>query len=104
MTRKKHFSEKLESRVKAAEKAAAPKIERGKDKAADFIRLFDSRIDKAAHTIALVGNCADTNHYEYEIDYFKHKLDSLKDAIAAVEARLKYEAHKSKRTGRKLAA
>lgn len=104
MPPKIHFAEQLQSRVKAAEKAAKPKIERGKDKAADFTRLFESRIDKVVNDLRLVGNCADTNHYDYDPDFFKHKLDVVKDAVAAIEARLKYEAHKSKRASRKQAA
>jgi hypothetical protein len=104
MSRKKHFSEKLESRVKAAEKAAKPAVPRGKDKAADFLRLFDSRIDKAVDTVRLVGNLTDNSNYEYSLDYFKLRLDEVKEAIAAVEARLKFEVHKQKRNQRKIAA
>lgn len=105
MPRKPHFSEKLETRVKAAEKAQSrPAVERGKDKAADFRRLFDARVDKTVDTVRLVGNMTDVNNYEYDLDYFKHRLDEIKEALAAVEARLKFETHKQKRTRAKLAA
>jgi hypothetical protein len=97
MAHKKHFSEKLEGRVKAAKKAATKSpVERGKDKAADFLRLFDARIDKTVDSVRLVGNMTDTNNYEYDVDYFKGRLDEVKEAIAAVEARLKFEVHRKK--------
>jgi len=104
MPRKKHFSEKLETRVKAAEKAAAPKIERGKDKAADFIRLAEQRHFKACEYVRLIGNLSDSNNYSYKQEQVDMMLDSIQEELNATRARFKAESHKLRRGRIKLAA
>jgi hypothetical protein len=109
MPRKKHFSEKLETRVKAAEKAAekaAAKqpIERGKDKAADFVRLAEKRLFKALEAIRLCGNLSNSNDYTSTKEQVLMMFDAIREETAAAEARFKIDAHKQRRGRIKLAA
>lgn len=103
MPRKKHFSEKMEARVQAAEKAA-PKIKRGKDKAADFRRLAEARHFKALEYMRLLGNLANTNDYSYTPEQPEMLVDSLQEELNALRARFKAEMHKQRRGRIKLAA
>jgi hypothetical protein len=105
MPRKKHFSEKLETRVKAAEKAQSrPAVERGKDKAADFIRLAEPRHFKVCEGLRLIGNLSDVNNYSYTKEQVDMLLDSVQEELNATRARFKAESHKQRRGRIKLAA
>jgi hypothetical protein len=107
MTRKKHFSEKLEARAQAEAKAAKSKkapVERGKDKAADFARLAEKRLFKVLEGIRLLGNLSNSNDYTSSKDQVAMIFDSIREEAAAAEARFKVEAHKQKRGPVKLAA
>lgn len=103
---KKHFSEKLANRTAAAEKAQAKKagVERGKDKAADFVRLAQKRHFAAIEKIRLVGNLSNSNDYTYTSEQVAMIFDSIIEEVNASRARFKVEAQKQKRGQLKLVA
>ncbi|NTF17744.1 hypothetical protein G6L37_04975 [Agrobacterium rubi] len=79
-------------------------MERGKDKAADFIRLAEKRHFSVIEKIRLVGNLSDPTNYASTPDQVNMIFDSIQEELNAARARFKVADHKKKRGPLKLAA
>jgi hypothetical protein len=115
MPKKNHFAEKiaaLNTKPAKAEKAVAAKqeataklaVQRGKDKAADFVRLAEKRHFAVIEKIRLVGNLSDTTNYVSTADQIAMIFDSIQEELNAARARFKVADRKQKRGPLKLVA
>lgn len=115
MPQKNHFAEKIAAlgktqpspqpvKPKKTEAKSAPPARRGKDKAANFVRLAEKRHFAVIEGLRLVGNLSDTNNYESTEDQVAMILDSIQEELNATRARFKVAARKQKRGPLKLVA
>ena len=103
-----HFAEQLEQRVTKAKTTKQPKVaskaktgrasvDRGKDKAADFIRLGEIRVANACKGIQLYGNLSDINNYEFTEEQVEIGFDRMLEELQAARARFRAAHHRRKR-------
>ncbi|WP_327211195.1 hypothetical protein [Rhizobium leguminosarum] len=115
MPRKNHFADKiaaLSTKPAKAPKTVAPQpeakakpaVQRGKDKAADFVRLAEKRHFAVIEKIRLVGNLSDTTNYVSTADQVAMIFDSIQEELNAARARFKVADRKQKRGPLKLVA
>lgn len=116
MQKKNHFADKIASlgskpakpsKAGKAAKTTAPKsadTPRGKDKAADFVRLAEKRHDAVIEKIRLIGNLSNPNDYISTGDQVAMIFDSIQEELNAARARFKVADRKLKRGPLKLAA
>lgn len=63
-----------------------------------FVRLAEGRTASALQAIRLIGNLSNSTAYEYTDDDVRTMMSSIREELAAAEARFEAEIHKKSRS------
>jgi hypothetical protein len=99
--------EAVQAAVKASAKAPVvshTKRGRPSERRSAFIRLGQSRTDKAVNAVRLIGNLSNINDYEYTADDVAKVFRAVEDEIAAAKARFHAASQTRKRAPLTLSA
>jgi hypothetical protein len=67
----------------------ATKNSSGKIKRENFIRLAESRVNRAIESLRIIGNLSNRSNYEYDEEDVKKIINTLQDEITSLKSQFK---------------